>query len=97
MFATTSWKLADDGARHVRYVQDYWRTLEPYTDGFYTVEVTDEPASVVERNYQGNLARLQQVKNTYDPTNLFRLNANVRPTAQLRRGVRRGTARTAAA
>ena len=93
MFATTSWPLAEDGTRHARYVQDYWRTLEPYTNGFYTVEVADEPATVVERNYQGNLARLQQVKDKYDPTNLFRLNANVRPTATPRRSLRRPGAR----
>jgi FAD/FMN-containing dehydrogenase len=81
MFVAASWPLASDGAPHVRYVQDYWKNLERYTDGFYTVEVSDEPATVVERNYQGNLGRLQLVKNKYDPKNLFRLNANVRPTA----------------
>ncbi len=80
MFAAVSWPLANDATRHVRYVQDYWKTLEKHTDGFYSVEVADEPASVIERNFQGNLARLQLVKNKYDPQNLFRLNANVRPT-----------------
>jgi len=29
---------------------------------------------------EGNIGRLTQVKNKYDPTNLFRLNANVKPT-----------------
>lgn len=80
MFVAASWPLSSDGTPHVRYVQDYWTKLGQYTDGFYTVEVSDEPATVIERNYQGNLARLQRVKNKYDPQNLFRLNANVRPT-----------------
>ncbi len=79
MFATASWPLDSDETPHVRYVEDYWKQLGHYTNGFYTVEVVDEPTTVVEQNYQGNLARLRQVKAKYDPTNLFRLNANVRP------------------
>ena len=81
MFATASWPLGRDETPHVRYVEDYWKTLGGYTDGFYTVEVVDEPITVVEGNYQGNLGRMRQVKAKYDPTNLFRLNANVRPVA----------------
>lgn len=82
MFVTSAWPLASDGSRHVSYVQEFWRTVERHTIGWYSVEVTDEAPSEVERNYQGNLARLRKVKDKYDSTNLFRLNANVRPTAQ---------------
>jgi FAD/FMN-containing dehydrogenase len=81
MFATASWPLGQDETPHVRYVDDYWKLLGHFTDGFYTVEVVNEPITDVERNYQGNLVRLRQVKAKYDPTNLFRLNANVRPSA----------------
>ena len=61
-------------------MRSYWATLERYTDGYYTNEVADEGQRVIDENYQGNLPRLQQVKNKYDPKNLFRLNANVKPT-----------------
>ena len=37
---------------------------------------------LVNGNYQGNYERLLQVKNRYDPNNLFRLNANITPTVQ---------------
>jgi FAD/FMN-containing dehydrogenase len=80
MFATVSWPLTADATPHVQYVKSYWATLERYTDGYYTNEVADEGQQVIDENYQGNLPRLQQVKNKYDPKNLFRLNANVKPT-----------------
>jgi FAD/FMN-containing dehydrogenase len=80
MFAVVSWPLSADATPHVQYVKSYWSTLERYTNGYYTNEVADEGQQVIDENYQGNLPRLQQVKNKYDPKNLFRLNANVKPT-----------------
>jgi len=79
MFAVSSWSLDLDGAPHMRYVKDYWKTLEPFTDGYYVNEVANEAQAVVDDNYQGNLPRLRDIKRKYDPTNLFRLNANVNP------------------
>ena len=79
MFAVVSWSLAGDAAPHVRYIKDYWSTLEPFTDGYYTNEVGDEAQPIVDDNYQGNIGRLRTIKKKYDPGNLFRLNANVRP------------------
>jgi hypothetical protein len=54
--------------------------LEPYTDGWYTNEASDETSRVLNANYQGNFERLLKVKNQYDPENLFRLNANIKPS-----------------
>jgi hypothetical protein len=81
MFAVVTWPLEQDAKPHVGYVKDYWARLQPFTDGYYTNEVAFEPQKQVDENYQGNIDRLIQVKNKYDPTNLFRLNANVKPTA----------------
>jgi FAD/FMN-containing dehydrogenase len=54
--------------------------MERYTDGFYVNDLANETQAQVDANYGTNLERLVRVKNQYDPTNLFRLNANVRPT-----------------
>jgi FAD/FMN-containing dehydrogenase len=79
MLASVNWPMTTEAAPHVRYIKDYWSKLEPFTDGYYTNEVADEGQPVVDENYQGNLPRLRQLKAKYDPTNLFRLNANVKP------------------
>lgn len=79
MFAVVTWPLGQDATPHVKYVKDYWSTLQPFTDGYYTNEVADEAQRYVDDNYQGNLPRLQAIKQKYDPGNLFRLNANVKP------------------
>ena len=81
MFAVVSWNLDNDAAPHTRFIKDYWATLEPFTDGYYTNEVGDEAQNIVDVNYQGNIGRLRKIKYRYDPGNLFRLNANVLPSA----------------
>jgi hypothetical protein len=40
----------------------------------------DEGDARVRANFGSNYDRLVELKNKYDPMNLFRLNANVRPT-----------------
>ncbi len=79
--AIATWNPGIDSAPHFAYVRQYWKELEPHTRGWYTNEIADEAQSVVNANYQGNFDRLLKVKDEYDPTNLFRLNANIRRTA----------------
>ena len=81
MFCTVSWDPAQDRTPHVDYIKRWWATLEPSTNGWYTNEISNESFAKVRANYQGNFDRLVQVKGRYDPTNLFRLNANVPPSA----------------
>ncbi len=79
MMVLTSWPLDTDGSPHIDYLRDYWSTIEPRTDGFYTVDVANQAQQFVNNNYQGNFPRLLKVKKKYDPDNLFRLNANIAP------------------
>jgi FAD/FMN-containing dehydrogenase len=75
------WAMGTDPAPHIDYIRRYFATVEPYTQGFYTNDVMDESQAVVNRNYGANYDRLVRIKNQYDPANLFRLNANIVPTA----------------
>ena len=78
LFATAVWESNVDRTPHIKYLRGYWKELETHTRGYYTNDAADEAQSIVNSNYQGNFARLLEVKKTYDPTNLFRLNANIR-------------------
>ena len=82
LLAATSWRSGTDGSRHADWVRNYWTGIDPFTYGFYVNDLDpDHTGAAIQANYRQNLSRLVALKNTYDPTNLFRLNANIRPTA----------------
>ena len=65
----------------MQWARETWRRLEPFTDGFYVNTMAgDDPHQRVRATYGGNYPRLVKLKGKYDPTNLFRLNANVPPS-----------------
>jgi hypothetical protein len=81
MMTVAGWRHGvDDPAVHIEATRRYWKTLEPFTRGFYVNDMPREAtAHDIDVNYRGNHDRLVAIKSKYDPTNLFRLNANVRP------------------
>jgi len=84
MLAFVGWNHGDDPGDHVEWIRSYWAALEPFTHGFYVNDLEeDHTASAIAENYRQNHERLVAVKNRYDPGNLFRLNANVEPTARM--------------
>ena len=83
MLCAVGWKHGDDASEHIRWIKQYWTALEPFTHGFYVNDLESEhSAAAIKENYRRNHDRLVAVKNKYDPKNLFRLNANVKPTAK---------------
>ena len=58
----------------------FYKDAAPYTDGFYT-NLNDDTDGKTRGNYGENYPRLVAAKDKYDPGNLFRLNANIKPSA----------------
>jgi FAD/FMN-containing dehydrogenase len=78
----TAWEDAGQTDRHVRWTRTFWRDMRPFASGGVYVNFLgeDEKDGRVRAAYGGNYGRLVALKNKYDPTNLFRLNQNIKPT-----------------
>lgn len=79
----------DDPAEDItrsRWVRELWNAMRPFsTGGVYANNLGDEGTDRIQAAYGENYARLLALKNTYDPTNFFRLNQNIAPTAETTR------------
>jgi FAD/FMN-containing dehydrogenase len=63
-----------------RWARDYWKALHPYSaGGAYINFMMEEGEDHVKASYRENYERLAALKKKYDPTNLFRVNQNVKP------------------
>lgn len=80
LLSFVGWPVASDPGEHVAYIKNQWSVIERHTGGFYTNDMFDQTQANVSENYGQNFMRLVAVKNRYDPGNLFRLNANIKPT-----------------
>jgi FAD/FMN-containing dehydrogenase len=76
------WPPGDgDGERHRAWVRDGWETLRPHATGRqYATFLADEGLDGVRAAYGDALPRLVALKDRIDPTNVFRLNANIPPS-----------------
>ncbi len=72
------WKSGVDPTAHIDYFNAHWANVEPFTTGFYVNDFYDHTQEQVNNTYRENFPRLLKIKQEYDPTNLFRMNANIR-------------------
>ncbi|MBC8231597.1 FAD-binding oxidoreductase [bacterium] len=63
------------------WTKEYWEALHPYSaGGAYVNFMMDEGENRVKATYRDNYERLVAIKHKYDPTNLFRVNQNIKPS-----------------
>lgn len=72
------WKPGADKTPHMDYINKFWSNIEPHSIGFYVNDYYDQTQEQVNATYRDNFPRILKLKNKYDPTNLCRLNANIR-------------------
>ena len=64
----------------ISWTKSYWDALHPFSaGGAYVNFMMDEGEERVKATYGDNYKRLVEIKNKYDPANLFRVNQNIRP------------------
>jgi FAD/FMN-containing dehydrogenase len=78
------WDDPTDGDKVIAYARSFLSEMEPYAYGGLYVNFAgfgEEGDELVKDAYGSHYARLVALKNKYDPTNLFRLNQNIKPGA----------------
>jgi FAD/FMN-containing dehydrogenase len=72
------WTDESESDQRIAALRKFYAAVEPHMAGFYT-NLNDDTEKKTWGNYAGNYPRLVKIKSRYDPDNLFRLNANIRP------------------
>jgi hypothetical protein len=77
--------VPSEAEKCVRWARELWEAVRPYLTGSvyvnYLGQEADEGTERVKAAYgPEKYNRLVALKNIYDPTNLFRLNQNIKPT-----------------
>ena len=78
----TAWEDADQTDKHIEWTRTFWQDMQPFSSGGVYVNFLSEGEGDVRIRaaYPGSYERLVELKNKYDPTNLFRMNQNIKPT-----------------
>jgi FAD/FMN-containing dehydrogenase len=77
----SQWVDPAEAPQHIQWTRDFWNAVEPFASGeVYVNHLDAEEGGRIRAAYHHNYDRLVALKNKYDPTNLFRLNQNIRPT-----------------
>ena len=77
------WTDPRDSQANIRWAREVGDAATPFgSEGVYVNNMIDEGGEQIRAAYGNNYERLVALKNEYDPANLFRLNANIKPSVQ---------------
>jgi FAD/FMN-containing dehydrogenase len=78
----TSWVDPNESSKHIQWTREFWAAMRPFSTGgvYMNFLSADEGEERIRAAYGANYDRLVALKNRYDPTNLFRVNQNIKPT-----------------
>jgi FAD/FMN-containing dehydrogenase len=80
MSIVAAWE-AGQAHLHRAWARTFWTAMQPFASGgVYVNFLGEESEGQVQAAYGVNYERLVALKNTYDPTNFFSLNQNIKPT-----------------
>jgi FAD/FMN-containing dehydrogenase len=76
-----TWFPGTPAEPHVQWVRSAWEGIRDHSTGgnYVNFQLHDDDDKRLQAAYRTNFARLQGVKSTYDPDNLFRVNRNISP------------------
>jgi FAD/FMN-containing dehydrogenase len=77
---TAGWTDPAEDAQHIAWTRQLHASLSSYDRGVYVNYADEDESGNTDAAYGPNYPRLVEVKNRWDPDNLFRMNMNVVPT-----------------
>ena len=79
----SQWADRSDSEENIRWTRAFFEAMQPFFEsGVYVNNLGEEGEDRIKEAYGAHYERLVALKDKYDPMNLFRLNQNIRPTAQ---------------
>ena len=78
----TRWRNQSDDQSSIAWAREFHQATEPFSQGVYVNFLSDEGEDRVKDAYTDSVwQRLVQLKNKYDPRNMFSLNQNIKPSS----------------
>ncbi len=77
----SSWLEPGESQQHIQWTREFWTAMRPFSTGGVYVNLLsqDDGEERLRAAYGTNYDQLVALKSKYDPTNLFRVNQNIKP------------------